>query len=329
MIHLLFTGGTISMQRDERAGGNVPVHGGEALVGFAPELRLISRFRIEDWGRYPACHMGPAKLWELRNRVEAVARGDGTPAQERPRGIVITHGTDTIEETAYLLARTLDPAIPVAITGAMRTSSDEAWDGPRNLTDAARVAAAPESAGRGTMVVFAGKIFSGLQAVKTDTVALEAFSAPHAAPVGVVKGETIQYFEPPACPPATGRESFRARPPADLTARVALIPMVIGDQGQLLDLARPLHDGVVVVAFGSGNIPPGAVPAVGRWIAEGKPVVLASRCLSGQVTATYAFPGGGATLIRAGVLPAGPRTPSQARMELSIAISAGRIYGDQ
>jgi L-asparaginase len=103
--------------------------------------------------------------------------------------------------------------------------------------------------------------------------------------------------------------------------------MVVGDDGGLLDLARPTYDGVVVIGFGSGNVPPGAVPALERWIDAGKTVVLASRCLYGQVTPLYAFDGGGRKLIEMGVIPAGPRTPSQARMELTIALSAGVQYG--
>jgi L-asparaginase len=94
----------------------------------------------------------------------------------------------------------------------------------------------------------------------------------------------------------------------------------------MLDLARPQHDGVVIEAFGSGNLPPRCVPAIGRWLDEGKPVVLASRCLYGEVTPTYAFEGGGARLVAMGVVPAGRRTPSQARMELTIALSAGVPY---
>jgi L-asparaginase len=319
MIHFLFTGGTISMTRDERAGGNVPTHGGAALIGLAPELASVGPYRIEDWGRYPACHMGPEKLWELRNRVRAAASGE---LGERPSGIVITHGTDTLEETAYLLARTLDPEVPVAITGAMRTSNDAGWDGPRNLVDAARVAADPASRGRGTMVVFAGKVLAGAQAAKVEATALDAFGAPHGEPIGVVVGGRVEFREAPdgAAPPVN---------PPGLTARVAQIPMIIGDLGELLDLARKSFDGVVVEAFGSGNLPPGAVPAIRRWLAEGKPVVLATRCPRGEVTPVYAFPGGGATLVRDGVIPAGPRTPSQARMELAICLSAGVNYGAQ
>lgn len=316
MIHLLFTGGTISMHRDPAAGGNVPAHDGEQLVALVPGLDTIAPFRIENWSRLPAAHLGPDRLWALRNRVREIQTGD---PDERPRGIVITHGTDTIEETAYLLARTLDPAVPVVVTGAMRTSSDADWDGPRNLRDAARVAASPASAGRGAMVVFAGQILAGHEAVKVDTMRPEAFAAPHGAPLGRVGDGGVDYELPPVPPsrlPARG-----------LSPNVALIPMVIGDCGELLDLARPTHDGLVIVAFGSGNLPPGAIPAIRRWLDEGKPVVLASRCHGGVVTPIYAFEGGGAGLVSLGVMPAGPRTPSQARLELMLSLSAGVPYG--
>lgn len=314
MIHLVFTGGTISMQRDERAGGNIPTHGGAALVGFAPELGSISPFVIDDWGKYPACHMGYDKLWELRNHVADIMR------KERPAGVVITHGTDTIEETAYILARTLDPEVPVAVTGAMLTAGDPGWDGPRNLTDSARVASSAASRGRGTMVVFGGQIFAGHEASKVHATGMEAFGAPHAGPIGTVGPEGVRYAP-------ENRARPRALAPKALTARVALIPAVTGDQGELLEAARPTHDGVVIMAYGSGNLPPGMLPSIRHWIADGKPVVLASRCLYGQVTPVYAFPGGGATVVREGAIPAGPRTASQARMELTICLSAGVPYG--
>ncbi|MFL5517915.1 MAG: asparaginase [Gemmatimonadales bacterium] len=314
MIHLLFTGGTISMQRDPAAGGNVPTHGGEALVSFAPELERVGPYRIEDWAKLPACHLGPERLWALRERVRTVAESGEV------RGIVITHGTDTIEETAYLLGRTLGTAAPVAITGAMRTASDQGWDGPRNLAGAAAVAASPESRDRGVMVVFNGEVFTGVSAVKTHATDLAAFSAPHAGPIGRVADGAVTYHAP------APRGSPLA-PRTGLSPAVALIPVVVGDDGRMLDLARPDHAGVVVVAFGAGNVPPGAVPAMRRWLDDGKPVVLASRCPWGEVTPVYAFDGGGARTVAMGVVPAGPRTPSQARMELTIALSAGVPFG--
>ena len=302
------------MHRDPTAGGNVPTHGGEALVGFTRGLDSIGAYRIENWAMLPACHLGPDRLWDLRERVRQVADSGEV------RGIVITHGTDTIEESAYLLDRTLEPRVPVAITGAMRTSSDQGWDGPRNLLDAGAVAASDASAGRGVMVVFNGNVFEGRTAVKVHATDLDAFAAPHGAPVGRVEQGCLVYREPP-------RPTGTPVRPRELTARVALVPMVVGDTGELLDFARRTYDGVVVVAFGSGNVPPGAVPAIGRWIEEGKPVVLATRCPLGEVTPVYAFEGGGSRLVAMGAVPAGPRAPSQARMELMIALSAGVPFG--
>ncbi len=331
MIHLLFTGGTISMERDPAAGGNVPRHDGETLVRLAPGLERIAPYRIENWARVPACHLDQERLWALRERVralveapEAASDGGGAGGAGRDgalRGVVITHGTDTIEETAYLLARTLDARRPVAITGAMRTAGDPDWDGRRNLLDAARVAASAEARGWGTVVVFAGRVFAGHQAAKVDTMRLDAFAAPHGAPIGSVADGRVEFTAPR---PSRGPKPLR---PKSLRARVALVPVVVGDRGELLDLARPGHDGLVLVAFGSGNIPPGAVPAVRRWLDEGKPVILASRCCTGEVTPAYGFEGGGARLVAMGVRPAGPRTPSQARMELILALSAGADYG--
>jgi L-asparaginase len=323
VIQIIFTGGTISMRRDAAAGGNIPAHGGEALVAMAPGLRELGPLRIDDWGRYPACHMGPAKLWELRNHIADAIRDRGL------QGVVVTHGTDTLEETAYLLARTLPRDLPICLTGAMRTSSDDGWDGPRNLTDAVRVARDPASRGRGTVVVFAGRILPGLGATKVQATAPEAFDAPHLGADGRTggpadragqAGEAVEFYRAPA---------MLSLPlnPASLSARVALVPMVVGDDGAMLDLARPHHDGVVIEAFGSGNLPPGALPAIDRWVAESKPVILASRCPQGQVSPIYAFEGGGATVVRRGAIPAGPRTPSQARMELVICLSAGVPYG--
>jgi L-asparaginase len=319
MIHLLFTGGTISMQRDRSAGGNVPAYGGEALVEFTHGLDRISPYRIENWAMVPACHLGPERLWQLRERVREIA-GAG-----EVRGIVVTHGTDIIEESAYLLDRTLPREVPVAITGAMRTSSDDMWDGPRNLLSAAVVVADQHSTGRGVMVVFNGKVFAGRTAVKVHATDVDAFGAPHSGPIGRVNDGSVTYEVGRMGRGGAGRA--KALQADGLSARVALIPMVVGDDGIMLDLARPMHDGLVIEAFGSGNVPPGAVPALGRWIGEGKPVVLATRCPLGEVTPLYAFEGGGSRLVAMGAIPAGPRTPSQARMELMISLSAGQPYG--
>jgi len=294
----------------------VPALEGRDLLALLGDQDPGIPVEVEDWERLPAVHRGPAELWALRARLEALVAGP-----DPPTGVVITHGTDTLEETAYLLSRTLPAEVPVVLTGAMRTSSDADWDGPRNLGHAIRVAAEPASRGRGAVVVFAGRILSGRDAVKLDTISLEAFGTPHGTPLGTVDGDGVRYTGPPA-----GSPGGRVRP-ANLDPRVAIIPLELGDDGRLLELARPRFDGVVVEAFGRGNVPPGVLPSVRRWIEDGKPVVLASRCPFGEVGGEYAFEGGGGQLFALGVIPAGPRASSVARLELIICLAAGLRYG--
>lgn len=315
MIVLLATGGTIAMQKSAAAGGNVPALGGEALLALMGDLGSAHEVRVEDWERLPGVHRGPVETWAMRDRVHAIVS-----APDAPAGVVITHGTDTIEETAYLLARTVPPAVPVVVTGSMRTSSDAHWDGPGNLGDALAVAGHPGARGRGTMVVFAGKILDGRDVTKLDSFAEDAFGSPHRPPLGVVQDGTPR-FSAPADP---DRGLLRA---GGLTARVAVVPLVLGDDGSLVDCARAGFDGLVVQGFGRGNVPPGAVPAIRRWLDAGKPVVLASRCPFGEVGGEYAFEGGGGQLLRLGVIPAGPRPASLARLELTLCLSAGTAYG--
>lgn len=315
MIHLLFTGGTISMRPDKDAGGAVPAFNGDELVKRVDGLAKIAPVEVENWGLYPAAHMHLERLWSLRERVRELLHGP-----KPPTGVVITHGTDTMEETAYLLARTLPRGAPVVLTGAMRNADHVAWDGADNLRDAVRVAATPESQGRGTMIVFAGAIIDGLNALKVDTAELEAFEAAHGPQIGVVQMGRVTF----TAPPLPARFALQ---PGGLSARVAMITVTPGDDGALLDGAMGNYDGAVVTAFGAGNVPPGAAGAIGRWLEGGYPVVIASRCRKGEVSASYAFEGGAAQLVQAGATLAGARTPQQAWMELTIALSAGRPYG--
>ena len=150
----------------------------------------------------PACHLGPDRLWALRERVREIQGGVGTPDRAAPQGIVVTHGTDVLEETAYLLARTLDPRVPIALTGAMRTSSDDGWDGSRNLVDAATVAASRGARGAALWWSSPGKVFAGHQAVKIHTVDPDAFAAPHGMPVERVSDGGVRSICPPARRPA-------------------------------------------------------------------------------------------------------------------------------
>jgi L-asparaginase len=231
-------------------------------------------------------------------------------------GVVVTHGTDTLEETAYLMARSLPPEKPVVFTGAMRSASDLGWDGPQNLIDAVRVAASPEAAGNGTMVVMGGRVFAALEDTKTHTHQLDAFEAPGSGPIGVVDdGRVIFQRRLVNVPPVLS-------PPA-LAQPVDIVTAWSGADARLLDASLATGAvGVVVAAMGRGNVPPEMVPGIEAWVASGKPVVIASRAGRGHVGQTYAYPGGGRKLHDLGAIFAGVRRPPQARIELMLALGA-------
>src|SRR4051812_21914677 len=153
MIVLVFTGGTISMRHDATAGGAIPSLRGRDILDLAPGIDRIAELEIDDWGAFPGPHMTPERMWALRTRLQEHLRRDDVD------GVVVTHGTDALEETAYLMARSISTLKPLVFTGAMRTSSDLGWDGPGNLGGAVGVASAESSRGQGVMVVMGDRIY--------------------------------------------------------------------------------------------------------------------------------------------------------------------------
>jgi L-asparaginase len=310
MIRIIFTGGTISMRQDPAIGGAIPTLSGRDILAATRGIEEVADFEIEEWGAYPGPHMSIERMWALRNTI--------AEQLERPEldGIVITHGTDTLEESAYLNARTLPADKPIVFTGAMRTASELGWDGPSNLMDAVRVAASEGSRGYGVMVTMSGRVFAGLDVTKAHTHLLDAFESPGLGPVGVIDdGNVIFRRALPPAPPLLVPPSPAL--PIDI---VAAYP---GADARLLDASRDEALGVVVEAMGRGNVPPAMVPGIERWILAGRPVVVASRALRGRVGRTYGYPGAGRRLHDLGAIFAGSRRPQQARIELSLALGAG------
>lgn len=310
MIVLIFTGGTISMRHDPGAGGAVPALAGRDILALAPGLDRIADLEVDDFGAFPGPHMTVDRVWALRGRIKAhLARPD-------VQGVVLTHGTDSLEESAYLVARSLDSEKPIVFTGAMRTSSDLGWDGPANLGAAVRTAASAEARGLGVLVVMGDRIFSALDVTKVHTHMPDAFESPGLGPLGVVDdGRVIvrrltQSMLPLLTPDAPAQ-------PVDIVYAHE------GADARLLDASRGAARGVVVAAMGRGNVPPLMAEGIGRWIADGKPVVIASRALRGRVGHTYGYEGGGRRLFEAGALFAGSRRPAQARIDLMLALGAG------
>ena len=310
MIAIVFTGGTISMRFDAAAQGAVPALSGQEILAATRGIEDVDEVTVEQWGSYPGPHMHVARMWALRNRIAEF--------QARPdiRGVVVTHGTDTLEESAYLCARSLDPTKPLVFTGAMRSASDLGWDGPANLLDAARVAASDDARGYGALVTMSGRVFSAIDETKAHTHMLDAFESPGLGPVGIVDdGEVIFRRRLGDVP--------RLIQPAEPATPVDIVGAWAGADSRLLDAARAEGKGVVISALGRGNVPPEMVPGVERWVAAGRPVVVSSRAQRGRVGHTYGYPGGGRRLHALGAIFAGSRRPQQARIDLMLALGAG------
>jgi L-asparaginase len=310
MIVLLFTGGTISMRHDPTSGGAVPSLSGRDILALAPAIAQIADVEIVDFGAYPGPHMTIDRMWQLRN---AIAEQLG---RREVQGIVVTHGTDSLEESAYLAARSLSATKPVVFTGAMRTASDLGWDGPANLGAAVRVAASEETSGFGFLVAMCDRIFSALDVTKAHTHAVDAFESPGLGPLGVVDDGQVVFrralpdLQPPLSPTMLGG-------PVDIVYAWA------GSDSRLLDASRRDARGVVVAAMGRGNVPPAMIDGIERWHEDGKPVIIASRVQRGRVGRTYGYPGGARRLHERGAILAGSRRPQQARIDLMLALGAG------
>jgi L-asparaginase len=310
MIVLVFTGGTISMRHDPVAGGAVPALAGRDILELVPQLNDIADLEIDDFGAFPGPHMTTDRMWDLRNRIAGHVR------RPEVEGVVVTHGTDSLEESAYLVARSLASEKPIVFTGAMRTASALGWDGPANLGAAVRVAASDEARGFGVLVVMSDRVYAGLDVTKAHTHMLDAFESPGLGPLGVVDDGRVVFRRaiPSACDIV---EVSQLGGPVDIVYAYA------GADSRLLDAARSEGRGVVVAAMGRGNVPPAMVPGIERWLAEGKPVVVASRALRGRVGHTYGYHGGGRRLHDLGAIFAGSRRPQQARIDLMLALGAG------
>lgn len=316
MIGLLFTGGTISMKLDPATGGAVPALTAEEIVAQVPGLASIADFEVEEFSRLPGPHVTPDQMWRLARRAAAWL--------DRPDvdGLVITHGTDTIEETAYLLDLVLLSDKPVVLVGAMRTVSDVGWDGPANLLAAVRVAASPAARGRGVLVVMDDHILPAREVRKVHTESSSSFATPEFGPLGQVDAGQVIFRRQP-------QPRFAWRDPAAepglrvsrLETHVALVQAYTGMEADIInDVCARRPKGLAVIAFGRGNVPPAIVPAIRQAVAEGILVTVSSRCVAGRVSPRYGYDGGGLQLQRAGAVLAGDLSGAKARLLQMVAL---------
>ena len=307
-VVVVSTGGTIAMRPDPATGKLVPAVSGEELVDMlrwpdAPPLEL------DDFASVPSFDMHGDLANALADRVREHCR------REDVAGVVVTHGTDTMEESVYAVDRVLDSDTAVVFTGAQRAADEPDTDGPRNLRDAIRVALALEARGRGAVIAFAGEIHAAREVRKVHTSALRAFGSPGYGPIGHVDGESVAFRRRPHRNPPLPS-------PSGPLPRVDLIRLHAGSDDRFLRAS--LESGsraIVLEGTGRGNASESVLPGVEAALEAGVPVVVCSRCAAGRVEPVYGR-GGGKDLAEAGALFAGDLPGPKARVLLQLALGA-------
>jgi L-asparaginase len=310
-VSLLGMGGTISTV--PQAGG---ARAGRTAGDLVDGLPVDARIRPRDVRTVSSRAVTPDDMWALAEAVrEELASGVD--------GVVVSHGTDTIEETAYALALLVDTAAPVVLTGAMRGGHLPGADGPANLAAAVAAAADPRLAAYGPVVVFQDEIHVARLVTKAHSTRVAAFTSPAAGPVGFVAEGRVELLLGP--PPVPDLLPSTAAP----AARVELVWAATGAGDALVDAVAGQADGLVVAGTGAGHLAPPFTAAVVRAVEAGTPVVLASRCVDGpQLRNTYGGVGSETYLFEAGLLPAGILSPVKARLRLLFGLSADAAPGE-
>lgn len=308
-VLVMFTGGTISMKIDPETAAAIPALSGRDIVSQVPGLRRAARLTLEDYAQLPGPHVSPRWMWGLKQRIEAHLADPGID------GIVVTHGTDTIEETSFLVDLTTDTPKPVVFCGAMRTLGEPGSDGPSNLLIAVQTAANPDARGHGVLIAVGEEILAAGEAVKTHTQNLGAFKS-GIGPVAILDRSGVRFV----------RSAVRRRfvQTGSIDSRVDLHVVATGTDDRLLRASLESGArGLVIEGTGAGNVPPLVVPGIRAAIEAGVPVVIASRCGAGSVAPLYGYEGGGAQLQKMGCILGGDLVGQKARILLMVALASG------
>ena len=309
-IAIIFNGGTISMKIDEKIKAAVPSLSAEEIMSMIPGVEEYAEIEAYTFSSMPSPHMTLETMLKLSKfTTELVEREDID-------GVVITHGTDTLEETAYLLDLTVRTKKPVVVTGAMRSGSELGYDGPFNLATSICTAISDEAVGRGVLVCFNGELNSASEVTKANSLALNAFRTPNFGPIGIVDNDNVIFYRD-----ANYSEKYDV---SEIKKQVALIKCVVDMDSSYIDyLIEKGCGGIVIEALGRGNVPPKMVDGIKKATELNIPVVVVSRCFEGRVFESYGYEGGGKQLKDLGVIFGDTLPGQKARIKLILAINSG------
>jgi L-asparaginase len=304
-VTVLSAGGTIAMTGARAR----PALDAADLVAAVPALAGVAGLRVRSLLDRPGAHLSAADAL-------AIARA-AHEETENGRGVVITHGTDTLEETAVLCDVLHGRPEPIVLTGAIRPASATGADGPANLADAVAAAGAAQTAGLGALVAFAGELHAARAVRKVASISPAAFGSPSTGPLGSVAEGRVRIAARPLRPAPLGA-------PGHLDGRVPIVPTYLGDDGSALSAAvRDGADAIVFVALGAGHVAPPVLAAL-REAADALPVALTVRPARGALLhETYGFEGAEGDLRGTAALPAASLSPQAARMILLAGLGSG------
>ncbi|MDN6639598.1 MAG: asparaginase [Tetragenococcus sp.] len=303
-ILVLHTGGTIAMKENQLT-GSVSPEGENPLLNAPIALPEDVHLVVEDIFNLPSPHITPGHMLKIKERIQK-AYAEGVDS------VVITHGTDTLEETAYFLDVTIGDWLPIVITGAMRSSNELGSDGLYNFSSAIRVAASPGAKDQGVLVVMNDEIHAARYVTKTHTTNVATFRTPSMGPIGMVAKNDILFLQ----------KNVKNQH-ADIHSVNGLIPILkayAGMNGELLEgLTHTQLDGLVIEALGAGNLPPENIAPLQKMLNAQIPVVLVSRCFNGIAEPVYDYTGGGIELQKMGIIFCPNMNSQKARLKLLIA----------
>jgi len=305
-IAVLTTGGTIATKDVGGSGAN-PILTGLDLLQFIPEASRYAQVEVIAFDNLPGAHLTLERLVELAKRAEEILSGNVD-------GLVITHGTDTLEETAFFLYLTLNSPKPVVFTGSMRTASQIGYDGPRNLLDAIRVACSPEAARIGALVALNEEAHSARWVTKTHSQKGDTFKSPISGPIAIAYPDRIAFFAKPM--------GARRPLPKRIEPQVDLIRLALdcGDKFVRCSIETGAK-GIVIEAFGGGRVPPSLLPSIREALARGIVVVIATRCFAGELWDPYGYQGAHRDLERMGAIFSHDLPGHKARLKLMLALA--------
>lgn len=304
-LAMLFTGGTIAMKIDPELHAAIPALNADEILSMIKNVEDITDLEIINFSNLPSPHITPDLMMKLYKKTKELTE------DESITGIIITHGTDTLEETAYLLDLLLDTPKPVILVGAMRNFSELGYDGSSNLAAAICTALSPKSIGKGVLVVMNNEVNAASQVTKTNTLSLDTFKSPEFGPLGIVDNDEVIYYRN-----MPERQTIKTN---NLERKVALIKAVPGLDSEIIYFyINSGYKGIVIEGLGRGNVPPQMIDGIKLAIQSSVPVVLVSRCNTGRVLYTYGYEGGGKHLRDLGVIFGGNLPGQKARIKLML-----------